>query len=380
MGSCSRHDPGHDFRHIRVRVARGYTRRMIHSRRTRWTCVAVAVATAGLGFGVFAWRRASPSDTPPPVADAASGLGIGCLGRVEPASRVRRLAPPSSLATDRLTELRVVEGERVASGQVLGWFGDHDVRVAAVGQAEAELAWTQARLQQIQAGAKKDDIAAAEARLSRVRAAEANARRQWQRNQSLVEGKVISASESDDCRFACEMAEAARRAAEHELASIAEVRPVDVRVAEADVARARATLDRARAELAMGELRAPASGTILKIHTRPGESPGPAGVLEMGDLDELHVAAEVYETDVMRVRLGQSARILIHGSTQTLRGEVVDIGWEIRRKDVLNTDPVADIDARVVEVRVRVDPRDAPRLVRLTNMQVSVVIEGDAAP
>ena len=99
-------------------------------------------------------------------------------------------------------------------------------------------------------------------------------------------------------------------------------------------------------------------------------------MLEIGNLDELHVVAEVYETDVMRVRCGQTARILVTGLPEPLRGEVVEIGWEIGRKDVLSTDPVADIDARVVEVRVRVNPEDAPKLTRMTHLQVQVVIEG----
>ena len=113
----------------------------------------------------------------------------------------------------------------------------------------------------------------------------------------------------------------------------------------------------------------------MRIHTWPGERAAPEGVLEVGNLDELHVVAEVYETDVMRVRCGQAARIRVTGLPE-LHGEVVEVGWEIGRKDVLNTDPVADIDARVVAVRVRVHPEDAPKLSRLTHMQVQVVIEG----
>ena len=44
---------------------------------------------------------------------------------------------------------------------------------------------------------------------------------------------------------------------------------------------------------------------------------------------------------------------------------------------MLSTDPIADIDARVVEVRVRVNPQDTPKLARLTHMQVQVVIEAN---
>ena len=118
------------------------------------------------------------------------------------------------------------------------------------------------------------------------------------------------------------------------------------------------------------------AGTVLRIHTWPGERAAPEGVLELGNLDELHVVAEVYETDVVRVHCGQTARIIVTGLTEKLHGKVVQVGWEIGRKDVLSTDPVADIDARVVEVRVQVNPEDALKLSRLTHMQVQVVIKG----
>jgi HlyD family secretion protein len=264
----------------------------------------------------------------------------------------------------------------VEADQLLGWFGDHEVRVAAVHQAEADVVSAEAKLEQVKAGAKKGDIAAAESQVVRARAAEANAQRELDRIEKLAREKMVSPSETDTRRSAWEMAQAERQAAEHTLASVSEVRQVDVQVAEAGVATARAALEYARAELSLAELRAPVAGTVLRIHTWPGERPGAEGVLELGNLDELHVVAEVYETDVMRVRCGQPARIRVTGLPEELRGEVVEVGWEIGRKDVLSTDPVADIDARVVAVRIRVRPEDAPKLSRLTHMQVQVVIEG----
>jgi HlyD family secretion protein len=346
------------------------------SLRSRWLKIALAVGVvAGLGLGLGRpLQRFLAERHPPPSGPSKVSLNIGCLGRVQPATHVRRLAPPTSLSADRLIALNVNEGDRVEPDQLLGWFGDREVRVAAVHQAEADLASTEAKLAQVKAGAKKGDIAAAEAQVVRARAAEANAQRELERLEKLAHEKVVSPSEIDSRRSAWEVAQAERQAAEHTLTSVAEVRPVDVRVAEAGVASARATLDYARAEATLGELRAPVGGTVLKIHTWPGERPGPEGVLEIGSLDDLHIVAEVYETDVMRVRCGQNARILVTGLREPLRGEVVEIGWEIGRKDVLNTDPIADIDARVVEVRVRVNPQDIPKLVRLTHIQVQVEI------
>jgi HlyD family secretion protein len=349
------------------------------SLRSRWLKIALAVGVlAGLGLGLAVpLQRLLAERHPPATGSSKVGNNIGCLGRVQPATHVRRLAPPTSLSADRLTALNVVEGDRVAPDQLLGWFGDREVRVAAVHQAEADLASAEAKLEQVKAGAKKGDIAAAEAQVVRARAAEANALRELDRLEKLAREKVISPSEIDTRRSAWEVAQAERQAAEHTLTSVAEVRGVDVRVAEAGVATARATLEYARAQQSLGELRSPVGGTVLRIHTWPGERPGPEGVLEIGNLDEMHVVAEVYETDVMRVRCGQAARILVTGLAEPVRGEVVEVGWEIGRKDVLSTDPIADIDARVVEVRVRVNPQDTPKLARLTHMQVQVRIEAN---
>jgi HlyD family secretion protein len=349
------------------------------SPRSRWLKLALAIAVvAGLGLSLgLALQRHLAEKHPSATLSSNTCLSVGCLGRVQPATRVRRLVPPTSMTTDRLTVLRVNEGDRVEADQLLGWFGDREVRVAAVKQAEAELVSAQAKLEQVKAGAKKGDIAAAEAQVTRARASERNAQREVDRLEKLALEKVVSPSEIDTRRSAWEITQAERQAAEHTLTSLAEVRHVDVQVAEAGVECARAALGYARAELSLSELRAPVAGTILRIHTWPGERAGAEGVLEIGNLDELHVVAEVYETDVTRVRCGQHARILVTGTPEPLRGDVVQIGWEIGRKDVLSTDPVADIDARVVEVRVRVNPEDTPKLARLTHLQVQVVIEAN---
>jgi HlyD family secretion protein len=298
------------------------------------------------------------------------------MGWVEPASHLRRLAAPESQGLVTLAELTVSEGERVERGQLLGWFSTREARSAALQQAEAELGRSVARLAQVQAGAKPGDVSAAQARVARHRAAEANARSELSRVEALWTRKVAAATELDARRTALAVAEAERRAAEEELASVSEVRKVDVTVAQAEVAEARASVERARAELALSELRAPIDGTILKIHAWPGEQVADRGVLDLGDLTEMQVVAEVYETDVPRVQIGQTAYVMLPGSRERLRGEVVALGWQVRKRGVLSTDPVDEVDARVVEARIRLDAEGAQQLERFTDMHVQVVIGG----
>ena len=62
-------------------------------------------------------RQAVPAA---PASELRSALiGVGALGRVEPASRIRRLGPPSTLAVTRVRKLLVQEGDKVGADQLL---------------------------------------------------------------------------------------------------------------------------------------------------------------------------------------------------------------------------------------------------------------------
>ncbi len=155
---------------------------------------------------------------------------------------------------------------------------------------------------------------------------------------------------------------------------VAEVRPVDVAVAEAELSTAKASVQQAQADLDLAFVRSPRSGQVLKINTWPGEIVSNQGIIEMGQTNQMYVTAEVYETDIYHVRLGQSVRILSDGVIGELQGTVNEIGLQIGKKDILGTDPVKDADARVIEVKIRLTPEDSQRVSGLTNLQVTVLI------
>jgi HlyD family secretion protein len=117
---------------------------------------------------------------------------------------------------------------------------------------------------------------------------------------------------------------------------------------------------------------APAKGRILNILVKPGEEVGTGPILSMGDTSLMRVVAEVYETDIGRVRLGQRAVVSSRALQHPVGGKVVRIGNMIFKNDVLNVDPAARADARVVEVWIELD--DAKATEDLTNLTVDVVI------
>jgi HlyD family secretion protein len=127
-------------------------------------------------------------------------------------------------------------------------------------------------------------------------------------------------------------------------------------------------------------LYAPVDGHILNVRVKPGEQIGSGAILTMGDTDGMRAVAEVYETDIAEVRVGQNATITSRALPKPITGKVTRIGNMVFKNDVLNVDPAARADARVVEVWIDLD--DTPDVARLTNLTVDVVIatsDSDAA-
>jgi HlyD family secretion protein len=86
----------------------------------------------------------------------------------------------------------------------------------------------------------------------------------------------------------------------------------------------------------------------------------------------MYAVAEVYETDIGLVRVGQKGRVTSPVLSEALTGTVEQIGNMIAKNDILDVDPTANTDARVVEVKIRLD-NSAPAA-RLINLQVYVLI------
>ena len=307
-------------------------------------------------------------------ASASVVASVGALGRIEPASRVLRLSHGAGPEGARVGRLLVREGEEVRAGQLLAEFHDLPRKEAALAQAEAALALAEARLARILAAGRDTEVAAARARLAAAQAAEENAVREARRAEALLRTAAGNQAAWDRARFAAALATAERTRAEAELEALLAPRAEDVAVARAEVAQARSAVAEARAARDLALLVSPIDGTVLKIHAREGERVGSDGVLELADLTAFEVVAEVYETDLPRVRLGATADVLVPGEPRPFPARVVDLGWRVGRQSVVSPDPVAAIDSRVVEVRLRLDPAANEAVRRRTNMQVQVAI------
>lgn len=164
--------------------------------------------------------------------------------------------------------------------------------------------------------------------------------------------------------------------AEASLASVSEVRKLDVIRAKADVERAIASLRQTEADRELNTVKAPTDGQIIKITTYPGAMVSDEGIVEFAQTNKMQVIAEVYESDISKVQVGQTATIRSETGVFAgeITGEVSQIGLKIGKQDILDTDPAADVDSRVIEVKINLDPETSNRISHLTNSKAFVKI------
>ncbi len=304
---------------------------------------------AGVGLGAYAlWPAAQPPRTSASSATASSNAVVA-RGRIEPASRVRTLQGQSGSVIERLY---VREGDRVEAGAVIAHTNARPALAAALSVEERRLAEAEQTLAQIQAPAKASDIETQHA-LVRQRDVEwRQARTDFERTRALV-GRGVAASEQEQTRRTqMDQARHALDQAEWRLRSLSEHRGIDAVVAATRVDTQRALVEKARADLDRSEIRSPIAGTVLMVMVREGEALEAEGLLQIGDLSRLMVIAEVGETAIGRVRVGQSVTMSGPMLSGTVNGRVERIASTVFRQRRPSSDVLIGRDARVIEVEI----------------------------
>lgn len=363
------------------------------------------------GVTVYKMRQASVPETEAPPLAMPEIKTVTALGRLEPSGEIIEISASSGSEGNRIEKLLVKQGDQIKVGDVIAVLDSRDRLQAAFNQAQEQVRVAEANLALVKAGAKTGEIQAQQAAIARIQierdnniAAQTamvarmqaelnNAQVEYQRYQTLYQDGAISASQRDSRYLTLEtakkqLAEAQANLnriksgqqeqiaeAKATLDQIAEVRPVDVAVAEAELREAQAAVQTAQAELDQAYITSPQTGTVLKIMTRPGEVvASDEGIVRIGQTSQMYAVAEVYQSDIGKVKLGQKVGVTSGALAKKLTGTVDSIGLEVERQEVVNTDPTANIDAKVVEVKIKLDPESSEQVAGLTNLLVDVRI------
>jgi HlyD family secretion protein len=337
-------------------------------------------------FGVTGLQPGAGSDTPIAVAiqkvkaqEVVAVISEGdvvALGRVIPKGDVVSVATPSGAGDARLAELRVKVGQTVATCDVLAVLDNLSTLENGVAMARATIAVREATSAQTIATirASRDE---AQAALERAEATAKNAQSDMDRVASLFERGVATRADLDQ---AVARAAESGRDVERAIATLsryqnAEATQADIAVAEANLAAAKVDLTRAEQMLDSAHVRAPSAGTVLDINARAGERPS-GGILDLGDTSQMTVEAEVYQTLIGRVAIGDPVIVSAEALSQDLTGSVTAIGLEIGRQSITSDDPAANTDARVVDVIVTLDEGSSILAKGFTNLETIVRIDG----
>jgi len=341
--------------------------------------VGFILVLVGAGVAVGFWRVAHPgrdrgiNAASEPTPSVPQPSGISCLGHIEPRDGILRISARSISGQPSIVgKLKVREGDWVKAGQVVAVLDSRDQLEAAVRDLEARERVAQERVAQVKAGAKQADVAAQKAEIARLEAVVANARAQSDLGEELYKKQAATAVDLEQKHTLLETSTQMLNEARSRLLSLGEVREADVKLAEVEVQAAAASVASARAQLQAAEVRAPFEGRVLKINAHPGEEVGPKGILELGRTDQMYVIAEVVESDVGRLKIGENATISSEALQGPLLGKIESIGSEVAKNDVVPIDPASLTDARVVEVQIRLD--DSATASRLVHGQVTAVI------
>ena len=221
----------------------------------------------------------------------------------------------------RVVELPVDEGDAIAAGDIIAVLDSEDLQ-ASVNLAEASLNEARARL--------------------------ADAEREFARQAELVEDQLTSRALYDAATTQRE-------------------------VALAQVGTAEARLNAARAQLDYTVVRAPIDGVVIERNIEVGEMVAPGGftsqqstgsIVRIADPTSLEVEADINESYIARLKLGQRASIRVDA--------VPDFEYSGSLRQIV---PTADRQRAVVQVKVGIDNIDA-RLVPDMSCTVTFLEEG----
>ncbi|MGA2398341.1 MAG: efflux RND transporter periplasmic adaptor subunit [Steroidobacteraceae bacterium] len=310
-----------------------------------WIVVA-ALVVIGAAVGGWFWLRSSDIPVrlvqPQPVADA----GAASAGSILDASGyvvARRQATVASKITGKMVELDIEEGDHVQEGQVIARLDDSNVR-AALAAAHAQLDFAKAGLAETEVNL-------------------ANARRDFDRQTSLVKGHFVSQAALDNSKTSMD-ALTAQLATQR---SNIEVAQRNVEVADRN--------------LADTIVRAPFAGIVTVKAAQPGEIVSPlsagggftrTGIGTIVDMDSLEIQVDVNENFINRVEPAQKVTAKLNAYAD----------WQIPGH-VIAVIPTADRSKGTVTVRIALDQKD-PRILPEMGVRVSFLAgtssEGDAKP
>ena len=255
--------------------------------------------------------------------------------------------------------IHVKEGQQVQQGAVLAELECNDLE-SALRVATAELESLQQARVRLLRGSRDEERQAAAQKSAATKAVMEQSAIQVERMEKLREATAVSKQAYEEARRDYDVAKAnfeqSKRTEE-----LVNAGPLSEEIAraDADVHAAENRIKQAEDKLSKCVVRAPISGSILRVHLREGESFStfaPRPLFSIADISGRKVRAEVDERDVGSVHVGQKVTVASDSfPNKTFSGTVTKLASIMGRKTVLTGNPAEKEDRDVLEVTARLD-------------------------
>lgn len=287
-------------------------------RHRRWLVAALLGGAALVG-----WSVTRPKPAPPVKAPLRQQ--VTALGRLTPQGGLVTLSVPAGTVggNEVVEHWFVDEGATIRKGEVLARLSSYGQLRASLSQAESNLDSTKALLPFLKISKN--------------------------RGQVLYRDGAIS---------------------EEELAKTS----ASIITKQADIDSAQAEVSRARKQLLAAEIRSPLDGNLIRIFSWPGMKETEQGLALVGRTGAMQVWAQVFQSDIPKLRIGQGANVMPEsgGFQGRLRASLASIIGVVSARDLFASNANNDVNARVVLVKLNLEPTDRERVTRLSGLNVTV--------
>jgi len=310
----------------------------------------IALAAVASGVGWYFWKpkdAAADKKNETKKVNVERGdlvLNVTATGEIKPLKEVELKSKASGL----MVRFKKLPSESVKEGELLCEL-DKKVEQRNLSLAESNLLTAEANLE-LTKYKYLADLKTSESEGAAAKEDEKQKVAELRRMEKLT-GELITESELGAVRLAARLAEEKAKQADTALSLIRNRKEADEKLALAEVQKARVSVEDARERLADTELRAPVTGILLKKLVEEGQivasgisaTSGGTSIAVVADVSRLMVEANIDETDISKVKVGQPVDIsLASGSKERFKGRV----------DLIL--PRGEVDSNVIVFKVRI--------------------------
>jgi len=256
----------------------------------------------------------------------------------------------------RIVEMTVEEGSVVRKGDLLAKIESRELQ-AKLKEAEAALSGAKAKLQEVVSGSRQEEIRAAAAELSSAIASAEFERGNLPRYRNLYNKGIIAKEGLDEKEMQRKTAEErVKKASENLLLLEKGPKPETVKLYTDAVVQADASAEYFRRLVEKASITAPISGKVVRKYVNRGEMVNKDFqplILAVADIEKIRINAEVDETDIGKIKLGDPAEVSCYAYPgRVFRGVVQEIADYAGARKVKPNNPVRNLDMKIIQVKI----------------------------